>query len=124
MAGLFEGGNEPPGSLKASDWLFNDAVSTTRLLIVDEIGDEMVFGEMRPRIRHRLPGIRLKVGETSENTQPGNGIAATLTTSNGLHFDSSVFAEAGHVDLISREHTNMRRCRHRKWSAVYGEERA
>ncbi|KAJ4430403.1 hypothetical protein ANN_22619 [Periplaneta americana] len=31
---------------------------------VDEIGDsEMVFGEMRPRIRHRLPGIHLTVGE-------------------------------------------------------------
>ncbi|KAJ4450086.1 hypothetical protein ANN_01493 [Periplaneta americana] len=44
--------------------LFNDAVSTTRLFSVDEIGDsEMVFGEMRPRIRHRLPGIHLKVGE-------------------------------------------------------------
>ncbi|KAJ4431015.1 hypothetical protein ANN_19608 [Periplaneta americana] len=31
---------------------------------VDEIGDsEIVFGEMRPRIRHRLPGIHLTVGE-------------------------------------------------------------
>ncbi|KAJ4434189.1 hypothetical protein ANN_22737 [Periplaneta americana] len=41
MAGLCEGGNEPPGSLKASN--------------VDEIDDsEMIFGEMRPRIRHRL----------------------------------------------------------------------
>ncbi|KAJ4435166.1 hypothetical protein ANN_23742 [Periplaneta americana] len=30
-------------------WLFNDAVSTTRLFSVDEIGDsEMRFGEMRP----------------------------------------------------------------------------
>ncbi|KAJ4432887.1 hypothetical protein ANN_21526 [Periplaneta americana] len=45
-------------------WLFNDAVSTTRLFSVDEIGDsEMVFGDMRPRIRHRLPGIHLTVGE-------------------------------------------------------------
>ncbi|KAJ4442477.1 hypothetical protein ANN_04063 [Periplaneta americana] len=44
--------------------LFNDTVSTTRLFRVDEIGDsEMVFGEMRPRIRHRLPGIHLTVGE-------------------------------------------------------------
>ncbi|KAJ4433142.1 hypothetical protein ANN_15399 [Periplaneta americana] len=44
--------------------LFNDAVSTTRLFSVDEIGEsEMVFGEMRPRIRHRLPGIYVKVGE-------------------------------------------------------------
>ncbi|KAJ4442033.1 hypothetical protein ANN_11897 [Periplaneta americana] len=45
-------------------WLFNGAVSTTRLFSVDEIGDsEMIFGEMRPRIRHRLPGIHLTVGE-------------------------------------------------------------
>ncbi|KAJ4430145.1 hypothetical protein ANN_22355 [Periplaneta americana] len=45
-------------------WLFYDAVSTTRLFIADEVGDiEMVFGEMRPMIRHRLPGIHLTVGE-------------------------------------------------------------
>ncbi|KAJ4429997.1 hypothetical protein ANN_22201 [Periplaneta americana] len=44
--------------------LFNDAVSITRLFSVDEIGDsEMVFGEMKPRIRHRLPGIHFVVGE-------------------------------------------------------------
>ncbi|KAJ4434837.1 hypothetical protein ANN_23408 [Periplaneta americana] len=37
------------------NYLFNDAVSTTRLFSVDEIGDsEMVFGEMRPRIRDYL----------------------------------------------------------------------
>ncbi|KAJ4439953.1 hypothetical protein ANN_08084 [Periplaneta americana] len=47
-----------------SSWLFNDAVSTTRLFSVDEIGDnEMIFGEMRPRIRHRLPCIHITVGE-------------------------------------------------------------
>ncbi|KAJ4441413.1 hypothetical protein ANN_11268 [Periplaneta americana] len=45
-------------------WLFNDAASTTRLFSVYEIGDsQMVFGEMRPRIRHRLSGIHLTVGE-------------------------------------------------------------
>ncbi|KAJ4450544.1 hypothetical protein ANN_01971 [Periplaneta americana] len=74
MAGLCEGGNDTPGSLKAkyairkvqdnredlelnglhqllvyaddvNSRLFNDAVSTTRLFSVDEIGDsEMVFG--------------------------------------------------------------------------------
>ncbi|KAJ4452123.1 hypothetical protein ANN_03640 [Periplaneta americana] len=54
-------------------WLFHDAVSTTRLFSVDEIGDsEMVFGEMRPRIHHRLPGIHLTVGENLGKTQPGN----------------------------------------------------
>ncbi|KAJ4436522.1 hypothetical protein ANN_16553 [Periplaneta americana] len=42
-------------------WLFNNAVSTTS---VDGIGDgEMVFDEMKPKIRHRLPDIRLTVGE-------------------------------------------------------------
>ncbi|KAJ4434233.1 hypothetical protein ANN_22781 [Periplaneta americana] len=53
--------------------LFNDAVSTTRLFSVDELGDsEMVFGEVKPRIRHRLPGIHLTVGENLEKkTQPG-----------------------------------------------------
>ncbi|KAJ4439948.1 hypothetical protein ANN_08079 [Periplaneta americana] len=50
MASLCEGGNEPPGSLKASN--------------VAEIGDsDMIFGEMSSRIRHRLPGIHLTVGE-------------------------------------------------------------
>ncbi|KAJ4444339.1 hypothetical protein ANN_06131 [Periplaneta americana] len=65
MAGLCEDGNEPPGSLKAiCNWLFNDAISTTRLFSVDEIGDsEMIFGEMRPRIRHRLPCIHNTIGE-------------------------------------------------------------
>ncbi|KAJ4429972.1 hypothetical protein ANN_22176 [Periplaneta americana] len=45
MAGLCEGGNEPPGSLKASNCLFNDAASTTRLLSVDGIVDsnDMIF---------------------------------------------------------------------------------
>ncbi|KAJ4446074.1 hypothetical protein ANN_12765 [Periplaneta americana] len=56
MAGLCEGGNEPPGSLKANN--------------VDEIGDsEMVFGEMRPRFRHRLPGNCLTVGENLGRNQ-------------------------------------------------------
>ncbi|KAJ4450021.1 hypothetical protein ANN_01428 [Periplaneta americana] len=65
MAGLCEGGNEPPDSLKAiCNWLFNDAVSTTRQFSVDEIGNSgMVFGDLRPRIRHRLPDIRITVGE-------------------------------------------------------------
>ncbi|KAJ4435857.1 hypothetical protein ANN_18476 [Periplaneta americana] len=52
------------GGETIKSWLLNDAVSTTRLLSVDEIGDsEMVFGEMRLRIRHRLPGIHLMIGE-------------------------------------------------------------
>ncbi|KAJ4437212.1 hypothetical protein ANN_17347 [Periplaneta americana] len=45
--------------VKDLDRLFNDAISTTRLFSVDEIGDS----EMRPRIRHRLPGIYRTVGE-------------------------------------------------------------
>ncbi|KAJ4438425.1 hypothetical protein ANN_14370 [Periplaneta americana] len=52
-------------------WLFNDAVSTTRLFSVDEIGvSEMIFGEMRPRIRHRLPCIHITDGENLGKTQP------------------------------------------------------
>ncbi|KAJ4430379.1 hypothetical protein ANN_22595 [Periplaneta americana] len=51
------------GALKKR-WLFNNAVSTIRLFSVDEIGDsETVFGEMRSRIRHRLPRIHLTAGE-------------------------------------------------------------
>ncbi|KAJ4451697.1 hypothetical protein ANN_03167 [Periplaneta americana] len=74
MAGLCEGGNEPTGFLKAiCNWLFNDAVSTTRKFSVDEIGDsEMIFGQVRPRIRHRLPCILIMVGENLGKTQPGN----------------------------------------------------
>ncbi|KAJ4428633.1 hypothetical protein ANN_24678 [Periplaneta americana] len=54
-------------------WLFNDVVSTTRLFSVDGIGDsEIVFGEMRPRIRHRLPDIRLRVGENLGKNPSGN----------------------------------------------------
>ncbi|KAJ4449618.1 hypothetical protein ANN_01021 [Periplaneta americana] len=41
------------------------------LFSIDDIGDsEMVFGEMRSRIRHRLPDIRLTVGENFGKTQP------------------------------------------------------
>ncbi|KAJ4449556.1 hypothetical protein ANN_00958 [Periplaneta americana] len=32
----------------------------------------MGFGEMRPKIRHRLHDIRLTVGENLEKIQPGN----------------------------------------------------
>ncbi|KAJ4445981.1 hypothetical protein ANN_12667 [Periplaneta americana] len=83
MAGLCESGNEPGVNLlkrvldkilydvnksdiprKLLHWLFNDAVSTTRLFRVDEIGDsELIIGDMRPRIRHRLPCIHITVGE-------------------------------------------------------------
>ncbi|KAJ4436302.1 hypothetical protein ANN_18933 [Periplaneta americana] len=39
-------------------------VQVQKVKHVNEIGErEMVFGEMRPRIRHRLPGIHLTVGE-------------------------------------------------------------
>ncbi|KAJ4450074.1 hypothetical protein ANN_01481 [Periplaneta americana] len=42
-----------------------------KIISVDGIGDSgMVFGEMRSKIRHRLPDIRLTAGETSEKTQP------------------------------------------------------
>ncbi|KAJ4437238.1 hypothetical protein ANN_17373 [Periplaneta americana] len=61
-------------------WLFNDAVSTTSLFSVDEIGDsEMVFGEVKPRIRHRLSGVHLTVRKnfgknpTSDDNFIGDG---------------------------------------------------
>ncbi|KAJ4441760.1 hypothetical protein ANN_11618 [Periplaneta americana] len=61
MAGLCEGGNEPPGSLKA----------ICKLISVDEIGDsEMIFGEMRSRIGHILSHIRLTIGENVGKLQP------------------------------------------------------
>ncbi|KAJ4445519.1 hypothetical protein ANN_12199 [Periplaneta americana] len=93
MAGLCEGGNEPPGSLKpVSPWHTTTADTSSYLgdggivfvvnkakvmrffpgflstqyeqMLVDGIGDsEMVFGEMSWRIRHRLPDICLTVGE-------------------------------------------------------------
>ncbi|KAJ4432788.1 hypothetical protein ANN_21427 [Periplaneta americana] len=49
-----------------------DALGKLRLFSVDEIGDsEMVFGEMRPRIRYRLPGIHLTVWENlGKKTEP------------------------------------------------------
>ncbi|KAJ4438262.1 hypothetical protein ANN_14201 [Periplaneta americana] len=43
----------------SSRGLFNDAVPATRLFSADEIGDS----EVRPRIRHGLPGIQLTVGK-------------------------------------------------------------
>ncbi|KAJ4432513.1 hypothetical protein ANN_21133 [Periplaneta americana] len=64
-------GMQPPAK---KSWLFNDVVSTTGSFKVGGIGDsEMVFGEVRPRIRHRLPDIRLTVGETL-GKKPNQGI--------------------------------------------------
>ncbi|KAJ4447769.1 hypothetical protein ANN_09777 [Periplaneta americana] len=48
-----------------------EAISTIELFSVDEIGDsEMVFGEMRPRIRHRLLTFLLCWGKPCK-TQAG-----------------------------------------------------
>ncbi|KAJ4430645.1 hypothetical protein ANN_19235, partial [Periplaneta americana] len=56
-----------------------DNVSTTQLISVNGIGDrEVVFDEMRLRIRYRLPDIRLMFGETSENTLPDNQLKRKL----------------------------------------------
>ncbi|KAJ4441949.1 hypothetical protein ANN_11813, partial [Periplaneta americana] len=61
--------------------LLNDAISTTRLFSVDGIGDrEMAFGKIRPRIRHRLPDIRLTAGENLGKTQPA--VLMLLSSSN------------------------------------------
>ncbi|KAJ4433310.1 hypothetical protein ANN_15569 [Periplaneta americana] len=50
--------------------LREDAVSTTRLFSGDGIDDSEIFGELRPRIRHRLPDICLMVGENLGKTPP------------------------------------------------------
>ncbi|KAJ4440218.1 hypothetical protein ANN_08357 [Periplaneta americana] len=71
VEGTVIGLNRNRKEVKDKSWLFNDAVSTTRLFSIDEIGDgEMVFGEMRPRIRHRLHGIRLTVGKNRAGIEP------------------------------------------------------
>ncbi|KAJ4443721.1 hypothetical protein ANN_05396 [Periplaneta americana] len=60
--------------------LISEKVKSTRLFSIDEIGDsEMVFGEMRPRIRHRLPGIHLMVGKNLGKTQPDIGPSGDRT---------------------------------------------
>ncbi|KAJ4431152.1 hypothetical protein ANN_19747 [Periplaneta americana] len=66
LAGLCEGGNETSGSLKAI---------CKKLFNVDGIGDsEMVFAEMRPRICHKLPDIRLMLGKTQPGSTSENGM--------------------------------------------------
>ncbi|KAJ4432990.1 hypothetical protein ANN_15247 [Periplaneta americana] len=48
-------------------WLFNDAVSTTRLFSVDEIGySEMVFGEISRGFAIDYLAFKLRLGKTSE----------------------------------------------------------
>ncbi|KAJ4436533.1 hypothetical protein ANN_16564 [Periplaneta americana] len=63
--------NEQEMSVQSLIWLFNDAISTTGLFSVDEIGDsEMIFGEMRPRIPIDYLAFTLRLGKTSGKTQP------------------------------------------------------
>ncbi|KAJ4450402.1 hypothetical protein ANN_01826 [Periplaneta americana] len=78
-------GGDPGGcSLQFFTWLFNDAVSTTGLFSVDEIGDSEIFGEMRPRIRHRLPDICLMVGKNL-GKNPTSCAAQQLNASQSTH---------------------------------------
>ncbi|KAJ4448557.1 hypothetical protein ANN_10575 [Periplaneta americana] len=67
----------------------NDTTSTrpARLFSVDGIGDKkMVFGEMRPRIRHRLSDIRLTVEEDFERNPTRLQFAAQqLNASQSTH---------------------------------------
>ncbi|KAJ4441754.1 hypothetical protein ANN_11612 [Periplaneta americana] len=54
-------------------WLFNDAISTTRLFSVDEIGDsEMIFGEISQEFAIDYLEFNLRLGKTSEKAQPGD----------------------------------------------------
>ncbi|KAJ4442486.1 hypothetical protein ANN_04072 [Periplaneta americana] len=58
---------------------------------VDGIGDrKMVFGEMRPRIRYRLPGIRLTVEKTSENPQSDRSAKAGIEPTPECNFGSAI----------------------------------
>ncbi|KAJ4451628.1 hypothetical protein ANN_03097 [Periplaneta americana] len=87
----------------AERWLFNDAVSTTRLFSVDEIGDsEMEFGEMRPRIRRRLPGIHLMVGENlGKNPTSLSEFCNTVFYLHNLH-SHTVYRSPGYICGFSR----------------------
>ncbi|KAJ4434479.1 hypothetical protein ANN_23041 [Periplaneta americana] len=86
-------------------WLFNDAVSTTRLFSVDEIGDsEMVFGQMRPRIRRRLPDIHLTVGENLAKTQPDHSSGSEIPPQASMHFSPSGSEQP---PIISDEQTSI-----------------
>ncbi|KAJ4441586.1 hypothetical protein ANN_11442 [Periplaneta americana] len=70
------------------DW---NAVSTTRLFSVDDIGDSgMIFGEMRTRIRHRLLAFTLRLEKTSEKTQPGIGPPEYLSRLRRVPADSEL----------------------------------
>ncbi|KAJ4436042.1 hypothetical protein ANN_18669, partial [Periplaneta americana] len=58
--------------------------TSVRFFSVDEVGDsEMIFGEMKPRIRHRLPCIHITVGENLEKKKsPTRGDISLTDTSN------------------------------------------
>ncbi|KAJ4446928.1 hypothetical protein ANN_13629 [Periplaneta americana] len=80
--------------------LFNDTVSTTRLFSVDGISDsEMVFSEMRPRIRHRLPDIRLRAGKNL-GKNPTRHVLRLVT----LEADFVVHGSSGTASLL-RHHS-------------------
>ncbi|KAJ4446423.1 hypothetical protein ANN_13119 [Periplaneta americana] len=64
--------------------LFNDAVSTTTSFSVDEIGD----GKMRPRIRYRLPDIRLRVEENLGKNPTSSTVAGTDDTERSYRMQS------------------------------------
>ncbi|KAJ4435251.1 hypothetical protein ANN_23829 [Periplaneta americana] len=92
---------------------------STRLFSVDEIGDsEMVFGEMRPRIRHRLPGIHLTVGENlGKNPTRAGGGAGRGRGGPGVPLVAAMAAEnnngADSISHADESHAQERLCPHR-----------
>ncbi|KAJ4430194.1 hypothetical protein ANN_22404 [Periplaneta americana] len=60
-------------------------IAESSLFSVDEIGNsELVFGEMRPRIGHRLPDIRLTVGENLRKPEPVGKRLSRMSHAGGL----------------------------------------
>ncbi|KAJ4426724.1 hypothetical protein ANN_26523 [Periplaneta americana] len=77
---------------------------------VDDIGDsEMVFGDMKPRIRHRLPGIHLTVGETL-----GQNRTRTFSTTRCRHPGCSETKTLGHVLGFCKKGELLRNNRHHR----------
>ncbi|KAJ4434381.1 hypothetical protein ANN_22941 [Periplaneta americana] len=59
---------------------YSASIPQMRLYSVEEIRDsEMVFGEMRPRIRYKIPGIHLMVEENLGKTKPDRKVNRVQT---------------------------------------------
>ncbi|KAJ4438239.1 hypothetical protein ANN_14178 [Periplaneta americana] len=108
LAFAHTGLRENPGKTSTS-WLFNDAVSTTRLFSVDEIGgSEMIFGEINRGFAIDYLAFNLQLGKTSEKAQPVVKFDASipkveeiLTVVRKLGFSTSIEVEDGGSNSIT-----------------------